>query len=43
MSNLDPIIIIIAIPLCDKYLFPYLAKRGFGSPVQKITVSLNLQ
>jgi dipeptide/tripeptide permease len=38
MSNLDPIIIIIMIPICDKYIFPYLAKRGFGSPVQKITV-----
>ncbi|KAF1817879.1 PTR2-domain-containing protein [Dissoconium aciculare CBS 342.82] len=42
MSNLDPIIIIIMIPICDKYIFPYLAKRGFGSPVQKITLGFLL-
>lgn len=38
MQNIDPIVIIIFIPILDKFVYPFLRKRGFPMyPVTRIT------
>lgn len=38
MINLDPICIIVMIPVCDKFVFPFLHRVGFTGPINKIFV-----
>ena len=41
MQNIDPVVIIIFIPLFDKYIYPFLRKRGYPMyPITRITWGL---
>lgn len=43
MQNIDPVVIIIFIPLLDKYFYPFMRKLGFPMyPVTRITVGFAL-
>jgi POT family proton-dependent oligopeptide transporter len=38
ISNLNPITLIIFIPICDKFLYPFLARKGIDfTPIKRIT------
>jgi proton-dependent oligopeptide transporter, POT family len=39
LSNLDPIALIIVIPICDKIIYPFLRRRNINfSPIRRITL-----
>ena len=43
ISNLNPITLVIFIPICDKVLYPFLAARGIRfSPIKRITLGFFL-
>jgi len=43
MQNIDPIVIIIFIPIMDKFVYPFLRNMGFPMyPVTRITVGFTL-
>ena len=39
VQNLDPITLIIFIPIIDQFMYPYIAKRGWNfTPIKKMTL-----
>ncbi|KAH9905870.1 PTR2-domain-containing protein [Xylariomycetidae sp. FL2044] len=43
VNNLDPIALLIFIPICDKFFYPFLRRMGFRlTPIRKITTGLFL-
>ncbi|KAI0869897.1 POT family protein [Hypoxylon argillaceum] len=43
INNLDPIALLIFIPICDKLIYPALRRRGYNfSPIKKITAGFAL-
>ncbi len=43
MQNIDPIVIIVFIPILDKFVYPFLRRMGFPMyPVTRITVGFTL-
>ncbi|KMU75568.1 PTR family peptide transporter [Coccidioides immitis RMSCC 3703] len=42
MQNIDPLTIIIFIPICDRLLYPFLRKMGINSPMPLKTLNLTL-
>ncbi|GAW13301.1 hypothetical protein ANO14919_026820 [Xylariales sp. No.14919] len=43
VNNLDPIALLIFIPICDKVLYPFLRKLGYNfTPIKKITAGFAL-
>ncbi|KAI1131430.1 POT family protein [Nemania abortiva] len=43
INNLDPIALLIFIPICDKIFYPFLRKMGYNlTPIKKITVGFAL-
>lgn len=43
VNNLDPIALLIFIPICDKFLYPAIARTGFKlTPIKKITAGFFL-
>lgn len=43
INNLDPIALLIFIPICDKFLYPFLRKIGYNfTPIKKITAGFAL-
>ena len=38
LSNLDPLALIIVIPICDRFFYPFLRRKGINfSPIRRIT------
>ncbi|TRX90668.1 hypothetical protein FHL15_008443 [Xylaria flabelliformis] len=43
INNLDPIALLIFIPICDKLFYPFLRKMGYNlTPIKKITIGFAL-
>lgn len=43
ITNLEPITVLIFIPICDKFIYPYLARRNISfTPIKRITTGLGL-